>query len=169
MSRKTRVLTLSALFSALTVISLFFATLWPSGELGLAAFASIFVAAAIIEEGLAAGVSVYICSALLSVLLLSTRAAPLFYALFFGYYPVIKSLAERCKTLPLQWIIKLIAFNAVAALMYLFIRDLFGFGDYTPGLPLICLGGSVIFAIFDYGFTKVIRLYEYRVHRKRRK
>jgi len=169
MNRKTRALTLSALFSAFAVISLFFATLWPSGELGLAAFSSIFVAAAIIEEGLAAGVSVYICSALLSLLLLSARAAPLFYALFFGYYPVIKSLAERIKTLPIQWIIKLLVFNAVVALMYTFIRDLFDFGDYAPGLPLICLGGSVIFAIFDYGFTKVIRMYEYRVHGKRRK
>jgi len=169
MNRKTRALTLSAFFSALAVISLFFATLWPSGELGLAAFSSIFVAAAIIEEGLAAGVSVYICSAFLSVLLLSARAAPLFYALFFGYYPVIKSLAERFKAIPVQWLIKLIVFNAVTALMYLFIRDLFDFGEYAPGLPLICLGGSVIFAVFDYGFTKVIRLYEYRIHRKRGK
>ena len=167
MKKKTRALTLSALFSALTMMSLFFATLWPSGEYGLAAFSSIFVAAAVIEGGLAAGIYVYACSAILSLLLLPVRAAPLLYALFFGYYPVVKSLIEHIKMLPLQWILKLCVFNAALTLIYIFLRELiFDFEDIKPGFLVICLAGSAVFALFDYGFSKVIRLYEYRIHGK---
>ena len=168
MNKKTRSLTLSALFSALTVISLFIASVWPTGQLGLAAFSSLFAAAAIIESGLGAGVYVFICSALLSMLLLSNRTAPLLYTLFFGYYPVLKSLIERIAAVPLQWALKLAVFNAALIAIYFLLRELFfDFGGYKPGLIIYCLAGSAVFALFDYGFSKVITLYDTRVHNRR--
>ena len=167
MSKKTRSITLSALFAALTLVSLFFASLWPSGELGLAAFSSIFVAAAIIEQGAAAGVFVFIGGAVLGLVLFPGFPAPLYYASFFGYYPIIKSLIERVKFIPLQWVLKLAVFNAALVVMYYLLKNLvFDVGGYSPGFLIICPAGSAVFVLFDYGFTKVIRLYEYRIHGK---
>lgn len=165
MGRRTRVITLSALFSALAVISLFFAALWPSGELALAAFASMFVAAAIIEEGVAAGLYVFVCSAALGLILFPAMPSPLFYAAFFGYYPILKCLVERLRQKPLQWILKLVFLNAALAAMFFFMKSIvFDFGDYSPGISIVCVVGSAIFILFDYGFSKAIRLYKYRVH-----
>ena len=97
MSKKTRNLTLSALFAAFTVISLYFASIWPTGLFGLVAFSSLFATAAVIDAGLASGISVFLVSSILGMLIIPDKAAPLLYIFFFGYYPVVKSLIERIR------------------------------------------------------------------------
>ena len=167
MKKGTRALTLCAIMSALTVISLFIATVWPSGQLGLAAFSSLFTAAAIIESGAPVGIYVYISSTLVGLLILPLDLPILVYAMFFGYYPVVKALIERIEARVVQWILKLIVFNAALCAVYLFLREIrYDFGEYAPGLFLICLIGSAVFVLFDYGFSKVIGLYIFRIHGK---
>lgn len=166
MNKKTRVLTLSALFSALSLISLYIASVWPTGQLGLAAFASLFVMAAVIESGLLSGVYVYVISSALAVLLLPTKTAPLLYVLFFGFYPMLKYLIERLKKKPLQWVIKLLVFNVSLCVIYFILKVLvFDFADTPLGAAVLVIGSNVIFALFDYGFSKVIGFYMERIHR----
>ena len=164
MNKKTRTITLSALLSALTVVSLYIASVWPTGQFGLVAFASLFVAAAVIEMRVASGFSVFLVSSALGMLILPNKAAPLLFILFFGYYPIIKSLIESIGNLIIQWILKLVVFNASLTIIWFFIRWLVpDFGEFTPGVMIIYLGGSLVFALFDYGFTKVIWLYINRI------
>ena len=158
---------LSALFSALTVIILYFASIWPTGQIGLVAAASMFAAAAVIETGLLSGVYVFVVSSALGMLVIPDRAAPLLYILFFGYYPVIKSLIERIGWIAVQWILKLLAFNAALTVIWFLVRELvFDFGEGVPGMIIIYLAGNAVFTLFDYGFTKVIWFYIYRVKRR---
>jgi len=164
LNKKTRRLTLSALFAALTLISLYVASVWPTGLLGLVAFASLFGAATVIEAGILPGLYVYIVSSMLGMLLLPNKSAPLLYIFFFGYYPVIKSLIERVKPTILQWTLKLLVFNASLTVIWFLLKGLiFSFGENPPGLLLLYLGGSAVFALFDYGYTKVVWLYINRV------
>ena len=164
MSRKTRMLTLSALFTALTVISLYIASVWPTGLYGLVAFASMFCAAAVIDAGISYGLYVYIISSVLGIILLPDKAAPVLYIFFFGYYPVVKSLIERLHKAVFQWVMKLLVFNAALTIMWFLFRNLiFSIDNKLSYLFLLYLGGSVVFAIFDYGFTKVIWLYINRI------
>jgi len=164
MNKKTRNMTLSALFTALTLIALYIASVWPTGLFGLVAFASLFGAAAVIDASLASGTYVYIASSVLGMLLLPDKAAPLLYIFFFGYYPVVKSLIERLKSIILRWVIKLAVFNIALTAIWLFFRALiFDFGDNAPDFLLLCVSGSAVFALFDYGFTKVAWLYINRV------
>jgi len=164
MNKKTRRLTLSALFAALTVISLYIASVWPTGLFGLVAFASLFAAATVVEAGILPGLYVYIVSSILGVLLLPNKAAPLLYIFFFGYYPIVKSLIEHINATILQWALKLLVFNASLTVIWFFFKGLiFSFGDNPPDLILLYTGGSAVFALFDYGYTKVIWLYINRV------
>jgi len=164
MNKKTRKITLSALFAALTVIALYIASIWPSGQIALVAFSSIFAAAAVVESGVANGIYVYAVSAALGFLILPNIAVPLLHTLFFGYYPVVKSLIERLRSAVLQWLLKLCVFNAALTVMWFFLREIvFDFGEYMPGAALMYLGGSVIFVLFDYGFTKGIWFYINRI------
>jgi len=166
MNRKTQNLTLSALFSALTLVSLYIASIWPTGQLSLAAFASIFTAAAVIESGINSGCSVFVVSSALGLLILPDKGAPLVYILFFGYYPIAKSLIEKMGSVALQWILKLALFNASLTVIWFFLRWLiFDQSDTTPATVIVYLAGSAIFALYDYGFSKVIRLYINRVPR----
>ena len=164
MSKRTRKLALSALFAALAVIMLYFASIWPTGQVGLAAAASVFTAAAVIEAGLLPGVYVFVVSSAISLLLMPGRAAPLLYALFFGYYPVIKSLVERIGWIAAQWALKLLAFNVALTVAWFILGELlFGVRENMPGAAVIYLAGNAVFALFDYGFTKIIWLYTNRI------
>jgi len=164
MNSRTRKLTLSALFVAMTLVMLYFASIWPTGQLGLAAVASLFVAAAVIELGIGSAVSVFIVSSLLGMLILPNRTAPLLFILFFGFYPIVKSLIERIRGNALKWLFKLVVFNASLLVMWFFMREmLLGFAGDVQGAFFIFLVGSVIFIIFDFGYTKLIWFYIDRV------
>jgi hypothetical protein len=166
MGKKTRALCLAALFTALSVAILYFASIWPTGQLGFAAAASLFVAAAVIEIGLGPGLYVYIAGSALCMLLLPNRAAPLLFVSFFGYYPVVKSVIERIRGAVVQWALKLIVFNIALSVIWFLLRGIiFNFGDIELNAIFIYIGGNVVFAVFDYGFSKVLWLYINRVSR----
>jgi len=96
--------------------------------------------------------------------MLPNKAAPLLYIFFFGYYPVVKSLIEHINAIVLQWTLKIIVFNiSLTVIWFLFSELVFNFGNNPPDLLLLYLGGSAVFALFDYGYTKVIWLYINRV------
>ena len=169
MNNKTKNLTLSALFSALAVISLFFASIWPTGQLGLAAVASLFVAAAVVESGISYGICVFAVSSTIGMLLIPNRVPSLLFVLFFGYYPIVKSLIELLSEKILRWALKLLVFNASLSVMWFLLRPILFEFEADPGVIAVYLVGNAVFAVFDHGFTKVIWLYIVRVSLKRKK
>jgi len=171
MNKKTRVLTLSAVFSALSLIFLYFASIWPTGRFGFVAVSSLFAAAAVVDAGLLPGLYVYIICSILGLLLIPDRSATLLYVLFFGYYPAAKYLFERAGSLLLQWFLKLLMFNMALTVLWALLKMLvFGFGGYEPGALMIYAGSNIVFVVFDYGYSKLIMFYTERVskHLKRR-
>ena len=164
MGKKTRSITLSAMLSALAVVTLFIASVWPTGLYGLVAFSSLFVAAAVIEMGVVQGICVYITASLLGILLLPNKSAPLLFALFFGYYPIIKSIIERIGFKMLQWFLKLAVFNVSLTIIWFSFRAaLLSFRGEVPQVLIIFLLGSLVFLVFDFGYSKLIRFYTERV------
>ena len=140
MSKRTRTMAFSALIAALTVILLYFASIWPTGKIGLVAAASLFTAAAVVEAGLLSGLYVYIVSAALGMLIIPDRSAAILYVLFFGYYPIIKSLIERIGLIFLQWILKLAVFNTALTVIWFLLRELvLDFWESTPDVIIVYL------------------------------
>ena len=164
MSKKTRSITLSAVLAAITTAALYIASVSPTGQIGIIALASLFSAAAVIEGGLGAGVFVYIGSLILSLLIVPNKGLLLLYVLFFGYYPVVKSLIEQLGKIVLEWIIKLVVFNAsLSAAWFLLRAVIFGSLDIKINTWLLYLGGNVVFVLFDIGFSKLIEFYTIRI------
>ena len=95
MSKKTRRITLAAVFTALTLIFLYLANILPAVRLGFTAAASLFAVAAVIETGIVSALFVFVGSSVIGALLLPDKTAVITYVLFFGYYPVIKSLPRN--------------------------------------------------------------------------
>ena len=198
MNKKTRRLTLSSIFSALTVVMLYIASVWPTGQLGLAALASLFIAAAVIESGLVYGFYVYLISSALGMLIIPNRAPGIIFIIFFGYYPILKYLIERIghyripdlavpgdtEFIPknsarserkvfytvIQLALKLVVFNIALTLALFFLKELiFEAEEILPGKIVLYIGGNLVFILFDYGFSKVIDYYKNRVSGYRRK
>ena len=160
MKKRTRAITLAALFSALCVVSLYFASVWPTGQIGIVAFASLFVAAAVIEAGPLPGVNVFVVSSVLGMLILPNKSAQLLYMLFFGYYPIIKYLVERIPRTLIQWALKILIFNISLTVIWFLIGGIFfSFGENPPSATIMYLCGNAVFVLFDYGFSSAIWFY----------
>lgn len=168
MNDRTRKITLSALFAAFSVFSLYIASVWPTGQLGLTAIASLFVAAAIIESGKFFGIYVYIVSSVVAFMIVPNRLPVFFFILIFGYYPIIKSVIEKLKvSVIVQIILKLIVFNFALTFIWFFIFNGLFIATWEIDLHivLIYVFGNVVFLLFDFGFTKLIWFYINRVSR----
>ena len=170
MGNKTRTLTLSGVFSAFAFVSLYIASIFPMGQVGLVAFASLFVAAAVIDIGRTPGVCVFVVSSALGMLLIPNRAALILYVAFFGYYPVLKSIIEQINKAVLEWALKLLAFNVALSVIWILFRGfIFDIELNWFGIVILFISGSAAFVVFDYGFSKVASLYIYRVSKFTRK
>lgn len=170
MNPKVKKITRSALFSAIAVIFLYIASVFPTGQLGFTALASFSGIAAVIECGIPGGIAVYVCGSLLGFLTAPDKTPVYIFMLFFGYYPILKSVAERQKSRVLEWIIKIVLF-AAAAFVALRILSLLTVPDMLSGLGIvpimILLTG--IYVVFDIGISKLIFFYMSRVSRNIRK
>ena len=145
---------------------LYVTSFWPTGQYGFVAIASLFVAAAVIDIGMVNGIYVFVVSSVLGMLIVPDKASPLLFILFFGYYPIVKSLIEKIGNVFLQWILKLLVFNAALTVMWFLFREmLLGFSEGIPGILIVYILGNVIFVVYDYGYSKVIRFYAERVSR----
>ncbi len=161
---------LGGVLAALSLLLLYAAALLPTGRIGMVAVAGLVPAAGVISGGLAAGFLCYGAAGLLGLLLLPDKGCALLYVIFFGLYPMIKSVIERLRKLPLELLLKLIFFNIVLAIL------LFGFSTLLlPLLPEllhstlpIFLAGNAAFLLYDYGFSKLAAYYAARIHRATR-
>ena len=147
--------------AACSVAVLWFASVTPSGWLGLTAAAGLFPAAAVLAAGRSAGYFSWAASSVLALLLLPHKGSALLYAIFLGLYPVVKSRIESLRRLPLEWCLKLIYFNAALVVAWSLLREIF-----FPSAPswasgriwLVYLAGNLVFILYDIGLSRLITL-----------
>lgn len=170
MNSKTRSITLSAVLIALNVMFLYLAAIMPSGRMGFIALSSLLVIAGVVELGLGSAVLVFIGAAVISALILPEKTAVIVYALFFGYYPIIKSLAERHRSKVVMWLLKLAVFNtAFSVIWFLFSKILFDTTYLELSLFVIYPAVNLVFIIFDIGLTRLIGFYVVRISKNIKK
>lgn len=156
---------LGGVLAALSLLLLYLGCMMPTGRMGMVAVAGLVPAAGVVSGGLAAGFLCYGAAGLLGLLLLPDKGCALLYLLFFGLYPMVKSLIERLRKLPVELLLKLVFFNGVLAVLW------FGFSALLfPMLPEflhsalpVFLAGNGAFLVYDYGFSKLITYYASRV------
>ena len=135
-------LTVCAMLSALGIILLGLGAVIEVLDITMAVFASCCVIIAIIEYGKGAPWMVYAAISTLSFLLLPSKLPALFFALFFGFYPILKEKLDKKKKL-FGWILKEIIFNVCLAVIMLLYILLF-FAAYIKGSSAICRSFSQI-------------------------
>ena len=169
----TKKLTFSALIAALSLLCLAGSALLPRITLSLAALAGLFPAAAVIVcgYGWAAGASA--AAAVLALLLLPDKTAGIWFACFFGHYPIWKALIERFQTQKgkpwLGWTLKLLGFAACMAVLYYLFRGFFASAipfDLTAsptGLILAALVLLAAFVVYDIAFSILIGFFRIKI------
>ncbi len=167
--KQIKYLTVSAMLCALGVIILALGSVIEVIDLSVAVIASLLCVWAVIEMGGIYPWMIWIVTSIVGLLLLPLKTPALFYAVAFGFYPMIKELAEKRSRL-VSWIIKIVTFHACMALMF------FGLYLFFPAVlegsmqPLILLGlyllSLAVFIIYDIALSRLISIYVFKFRRR---
>lgn len=163
---------LGGIVAALSLVLMFLTSVIPFGTYAFPAFAGILTVLIVFNLGYGYAFAIYLITAVLSFLLVTDKEAALYYAAFLGYYPIIKGLIERISSKVVQYIIKIVLFNAaMIAAFYIGIKILsvpeesFNlFGVYLPWLFLLI--GNIIFVLYDLCITRLVTLYLLKWHNR---
>lgn len=152
---KSRTVSFVALCSALSMVMLYAISVLPTVRLALLAAVSAASAVTVIRCGKRAGAAQYAVTSILAFLLLPDKGVAAVYALFVGHYAVCKSAIEGLDKLGVEWLLKLVLFNICAAVAYMLMNAVIGV-QLPIGLPMLFVGGNVVFIIYDIALTVLI-------------
>lgn len=156
-----------AILGAVSLILVYIASVVPSGNWGFVAIAGLLPAAAVISVGMKAGFLCWAGVSILALLLLPGKFCALLYAALFGLYPMVKALIERLRRRALEYVLKLVFFNAAFTLIYLMMK-----ATVLDSLPsalgvtwILYIVANIVFLLYDFGFSKLIVFYIARIGR----
>ncbi len=159
--RSARGIAVGGIMTALTLAVLYAGAVFSGWAMALAAIAGLFPAAVFLSEGTVTGLISYAAAAVLGFLVLPEKGCVFLFAVFFGYYSVVKLAVEKhLKSIP-AWAVKLAVFNAALTASVLIlpavvavsgIRSLSGAQFYLAVYALF----NAVFIVFDLGYSKLI-------------
>lgn len=154
-----------SLFTAISVVFLLLAGVVPAGRFVLLAVASFPVCASFMMYGGVWAFAVFVVSAMLGGLIVPGNAV-LLYAVFFGYYPVLKSFLEKIHSTKIMWILKLLSYTVIFILYVILARALLSVGAGTETIwPVLYIAGAVAFYVYDWCYSVLIRFYIEKIAR----
>lgn len=166
--KNTKKITLCGIMAALSVVVML-TSHFPYLTYAIPALAGLFIMVSLIECGVLWSVGTYIASAVI-IAVVGEMEAAILYIMLLGYYPIVKSLIERINKQLVEWIIKIIGFNAVAIAFYYVSSVVFkipfdSFGNFEKYSSLVfLLLCNIVFVIYDIGISRVASYYMIKLH-----
>lgn len=166
---------LGGIVSALSVTLMLMTAVLPFMSYALPLVAGALLILMVIEINKSWAFIVYVSVSLLAVFVVPDKEAATFYVAFFGYYPIIKSSLEKHLPNVVEWLVKMLIFNAAVVAGYLFTVKVIGlpfddmeeFGKY--GMPVLLGMANLVFILYDIMLTKLVTLYMFRFRKSIRK
>ena len=165
-------ITIGGMTAALSIALMFMTSFIPFLTYALPAIAGLLLTMIVIEINKKWAWAVFAAVSLLSIFVIADKESAMMYIAFFGYYPIIKSNVEKIKLRWIEWIVKLLIFNAAITVAYFIIIYLFqipieemkSLGRYS--LYILYALANGMFILYDIALTQLITAYV-RVWRKK--
>lgn len=158
-----RNIALCAVLSALSIVLLFLGSILDVLDLTCGALASLFVIWAVIEIKGYWPFLIWGVTSLVSMLVLPTKFASVFYLVFCGVYPILKAKFERFNFF-LSWLFKLLYANAMIAAFTALTKFVFITADSKLDFTIpIFIFGNLAFIIYDIASSRLITIYIVRL------
>lgn len=162
---------LGGIIGALSLCLMLLTSVIPFGTFAVPAFAGMMLICVVIELGYRWAFVVYAIVSTMSLLLLADKEAALYYVVFLGFYPIIKSLIEKLKTILVQLVLKYAVFNICMVLAFYLSIYVFSipkesfslFGVYLPWVFLIL--GNIVFLVYDFCVSRIVTVYLLKIHK----
>ncbi len=155
------------MLAALSVALLYVGSVIEVLDISAAVIASLLCIVAVIELGGSAPWLVYSVTSVLSLVLLPYKMPAFMYAVFFGFYPIIKEKLERHLKRWLAWVIKIVIFNVaifatVTASKWLFVAEATTIGFEIAFIAL----AELTLVLYDIALTRVVTLYIFKLRKR---
>ena len=159
---------LGGILGALTVVFIYIASFVPGVELTMFAISSVFVAIMLIEAGPRASLLVFLVATIIGFIIIPNKIAIVPYLLIFGHYGIEKYYIEKLNNLALELILKGALFLIAFGIGYLLLGEVFFGNIELPNypLPVLAVGGVVLFLIYDRVYSAMIMFYLNNVRHK---
>ena len=164
----TKQMTVCAMLAALGVVLLWIGSVLEVAEISMAVVASLLCVIAVIEYGGSWPWLVFAVTSVLSLVLLPNKGTAVTYALFFGYYPILKEKLERHSRVR-RWVEKELIFNvAMVAILLMWRFLLFPTAKNVPFVMALLIVAllEAIFVLYDVALTRLISLYLFRLRKR---
>lgn len=169
MARKsnTKKTVLISMFAALSVALLYVGSIIEVLDISAAVVASLLCIVTVIEYGGGAPWLVYAVTSVLSLVLLPYKMPAFMYAVFFGYYPIIKEKLEKHLKKPVAWVVKELIFNVAIIAITAASRWLFLSEDSPIAFEIAFIALSeVAFVLYDIALTRVVTVYIFKLRKR---
>ena len=156
----TKKLTFAAVACALSLALLFVASVVKTGTLAFQYAVGLTLMLVVSRSGIFYGISSYVATVVLSLVLLPDKTAATSYLLFFGAIPLMKFFAEKCGRIT-EWIVKIIFINIFICGLYFVFKAVL----ITYPLPAIYLwiAAFITAVLYDillsFGFSFATRYF----------
>lgn len=159
---------LGGMVAALSLVFMFLAMVFPQADLVFPALAGVLLICTLSEIGPGWSYMIFAAVGILSLLILPAKQVAVYYILFLGHYPITKCYIERIENKLLNWLAKLVVFNACTVLVLDICEWLFDFSGgilkYYYYLPTVLLFIAA-FVVYDIALDKLAVLYSTRIHK----
>ena len=166
-------LTFCSIIAALSVIFMLL-SYFPYFTYAVPAVTGLLVMVLVIELSVRWAFAAYVAASLL-IFLFAEPESKLMYICLFGYYPILKAIIEKLKKPFLEWILKLLVFNAAVILVYFIFAGLFGISleDFKAlgkyGAAIFLLLGNAVFVLYDIAVSRMAMFYIGTLHKRVKK
>ena len=115
------------------------------------------------------GYAFYVAVSILSMLFVPDKETALMYALFFGYYPIIKPYVEKIKVKVLSFLLKLLLFNLAVLAIEMLCVKVFGIPFFDDGifstsiLVLFAVAMNLCFVMYEGLLKNYKIIYERKI------
>lgn len=159
-------ITMAAMAASLSLVCLYLASIAPTLRITLYVLSSLFVSALLIEGEILMGWIMYLGVCVLGSILIQDKMRLLPYVVFFGNYGIVKYYIEKLGSLVGEYMLKLIYWNVVIALMVALTRQML-LADIQLDLPIwsIMVAAQLFFLLYDYVFSRIIEFYFFRIRK----
>lgn len=165
---------LGGIVSALCLTVMFLAGVMPALYIAAPMIAGMLMLILAEEVSRAWGWLTYIAVSLLSLIMIPDKEAALMFILFFGYYPLLRSILSKITPGGLRFAVKLVLYNVFLLADYLltvYVLGLPTFADTVPWMyAALLVGANLLFLMYDALLSRIGYFYRnYFVRRVRRK
>ena len=158
---------LGGIISSLCVFLMFLTGILPLFTYVLPALAGMFLMIIVVEIDKKWAFVTFAGVSILSLLIAPDKEAAVLFTLFLGHYPIIKSYIEKIKFRWLEWIVKVLTFNACILISYLIIINVFGMKDVLDGfgqfgrigIIAVLILANITFVLYDILLTLALTDY----------